>query len=122
MATDAPRPYQEKRPWGDFIEFMKNTASTVKIITVNPGESLSLQHHKNRDEFWHIISGEGSATIGDITHPLYAGSEHFVTRGTAHRLTAGSTSLVVLEIALGEFDENDIVRLEDRYGRVATST
>ncbi len=121
MPIEAPKPYQEKRPWGDFIEFTKNAPSTVKIITVNPGESLSLQHHKNRDEFWHVISGEGTATIGDTTSPLHTGSEHFISRGQAHRLAAASTTLVILEIALGEFDENDIVRLEDRYGRVPST-
>lgn len=122
MATEAPKPYSEKRPWGDFIEFTKNTPSTVKIITVNAGESLSLQHHKNRDEFWHVISGEGTATVGDVTTPLRAGSEHFVLRGQAHSLAAAYTTLVVLEIALGDFDENDIVRIQDKYGRASNIT
>ncbi|MES2215982.1 MAG: phosphomannose isomerase type II C-terminal cupin domain [Patescibacteria group bacterium] len=118
MATPAPQPYHEKRPWGEFVEFTKNTLSTVKIITVNPGESLSLQRHTGRDEFWHVISGEGSATIGEESVPLHAGDNHFVPRETNHRLSGGSVSLSILEISLGDFDENDIVRLEDRYGRI----
>jgi mannose-6-phosphate isomerase len=122
MATNAPQPYHEKRPWGEFVEFTRNTPSTVKIITVHPGEALSLQHHAHRDEFWHVISGNGSATLGKTSLPLNAGDSHFVPRGTAHRLTGGTVPLVILEISLGEFDETDIVRLEDRYGRANTST
>jgi mannose-6-phosphate isomerase-like protein (cupin superfamily) len=90
----------------------------VKIITVNPGEALSLQHHRNRDEFWHVLSGEGFITIGTERITAKAGDDHFVPRETAHRMEASSSPLVILEIAFGEFDENDIVRLEDRYGRV----
>ncbi len=122
MATEAPVPYHEKRPWGEFVQFTKNTSSTVKIITVNPGESLSLQHHKGRDEFWHVISGEGSATIGDASVPMLPDSNYFVPRETNHRLIGGSLPLVILEIGLGDFDENDIVRLEDKYGRSNKNT
>ena len=121
MATGAPQPYHEKRPWGEFVEFTKNTPSTVKIITVNVSEALSLQTHTKRDEFWRVISGDGLATIGGTSHPLHPGDSHFIPRGTAHRLAGGSVPLVVLEISLGEFDENDIIRLEDKYGRT-TST
>jgi mannose-6-phosphate isomerase-like protein (cupin superfamily) len=120
--TKAPQPYHEERPWGEFIEFTRNTPSTVKIITVKPGEALSLQHHANRDEFWSVISGDGSATIGDTTLPLNPGDSHFVRRGTPHRLSGGNTLLTILEISLGDFDENDIVRLEDRYGRAGSAS
>jgi mannose-6-phosphate isomerase len=122
MATNAPQPYHEKRPWGEFVEFTRNTPSTVKIITVNPGEALSLQHHAHRDEFWNVISGNGSATIGKTSLPLNPGDSHFVPRETPHRLTGGTLPLIILEISLGDFDETDIVRLEDRYGRSGTNT
>ncbi len=121
MANEAPKPYHEKRPWGEFVEFVKNTPSTVKIITVNPGESLSLQTHENRDEFWAVIGGNGSAIIGPDSHPLQKGDTHFVPRKTPHRLSGGSSPLEILEIALGSFDENDITRLEDKYGRTPSS-
>lgn len=115
------KPYREERPWGEFVEYTRNTPSTVKIITVNPGEALSLQHHHNRDEFWHVISGEGTLHIGDNEVSARQGENHFVTRETKHRMTGGSTPLVILEISFGEFDENDIVRLDDRYGRDNTT-
>lgn len=112
-----PKPYQEKRPWGEFVEYTRNTTSTVKIITVNPGEALSLQHHHDRDEFWHIISGDGNIQIGEQKLKAVVGADHFVPKKTPHRLEAGALPLVILEISFGKFDENDIVRLEDRYGR-----
>ena len=123
MAAMQPlKPYREERPWGEFVEYTRNTPSTVKIITVKPGEALSLQHHHNRDEFWHVLSGDGMLHIGDSEVPARPGENHFVNRETKHRMTGGSTPLVILEISLGEFDENDIVRLDDRYGRSNTTT
>lgn len=113
----APKPYREERPWGEFVEFTKNTPSTVKIITVRAGEAFSLQTHAKRDEFWHIISGDGTIHIGDKSVPSTPGEQHFIPRGSSHRIEAGTTPVIVLEISFGEFDENDIVRSEDRYGR-----
>ncbi len=115
---ESPKPYREERPWGEFVEFTRNIPSTVKIITVKPGESLSLQHHKNRDEFWRIISGDGTIEIGDKKVPAVPGHDHVVARETNHRIEGGTQPLVLLEISFGDFDENDIVRVEDRYGRV----
>jgi mannose-6-phosphate isomerase-like protein (cupin superfamily) len=89
----------------------------VKIITVKPGEALSLQYHHKREEFWHIISGDGTAEIGEDRIPLAAGVDCFVPRETKHRISGGRAPLVFLELAFGDFDENDIVRIEDRYGR-----
>ncbi len=117
MPQPSIQPYKEERPWGSFTEFTRNSLSTVKIITVEPGQSLSLQTHKERDEFWRIISGTGTVQIGTERASASAGMDYFVPRGTAHRIEAGNEALALLEIALGNADENDIVRLEDRYGR-----
>ncbi|MEN9621859.1 MAG: hypothetical protein RLZZ67_293 [Candidatus Parcubacteria bacterium] len=110
-------PYQENRPWGIFRQFTKNEKSTVKIIAVKPNEELSLQTHNNRDEFWHVIAGSGSITKGTEILQANPGNEFFVPRTTAHRISAGADGLSILEIATGDFDENDIIRLSDRYGR-----
>ncbi len=118
MATEAPVPYHEKRPWGEEFWFIQNTPATVKLLTINPGEALSLQHHSQRDEFWRVISGDGFATIGENIVPLVPGKDYFVPRETNHRITGGATQLTILEISLGTFDESDIVRLEDNYGRI----
>lgn len=109
--------FVENRPWGNFEQFTLNQVSTVKIITVTPGESLSLQKHSKRKEFWKVISGNGTISIDGIETPAVAGSIYTVPLQGTHRVSAGTNTLVFLEIALGEFDENDIVRLEDKYGR-----
>jgi mannose-6-phosphate isomerase-like protein (cupin superfamily) len=110
--------YKEERPWGVFERFTLNEFSTVKILTVKPGESLSLQSHQNRDEFWRIISGSGTVTIGHTELPALADKEFFIPKGTLHKMTASDTREVkFLEIALGEFDERDEIRMEDKYGR-----
>ena len=106
-----------KRPWGSFRQFTQNLPSTVKIHTVKPGEGMSLQSHAKRSEFWHIISGTGVLEIGDIKYNIKEGDEHDAPVGVKHRLSAGPSGLVALEIALGDFDEDDEIRYEDKYGR-----
>lgn len=118
MPENSPESSLEKKPWGEELWISGNTPSMIKIITVNPGEALSLQFHHFRDEYWRIISGNGEAWIGiDEKVKLEAGSEIFVTRGIKHRIVGGTSPLVLLELAYGKFDQSDIVRLEDKYGR-----
>ena len=109
--------YQEKRPWGSFERFTLNEPGTVKIITVNAGEAFSLQKHKGRDEWWKILGGDGKIILDGAEKEIKAGDEYFVPRGTEHRVVAGKSAVVFLEISFGDFDENDIVRVEDCYGR-----
>lgn len=113
-----PNVFQIERPWGNFRQFTKNDNSTIKIITVNPNETLSLQSHKNRAEFWHILIGSGTVEIGGVKKNTIVGDEHEIEIGEKHRLSAGPEGLQVLEIATGDFDEGDIVHYEDKYGRI----
>lgn len=108
---------KEIRPWGNFERFTLNESSTVKIVTVNSGEAISLQTHEHRDEFWRVLSGSGTITLDQIDYDAKAGETYFSKRGTKHRVAGGPDGLSFLEIAFGEFDEKDITRLEDRYGR-----
>jgi len=108
---------KEDRPWGNFERFTLNEKSTVKIITVKPGEELSLQQHEHRDEEWRIIQGDGSVVVGDTETVVTPGQQFFVARGTKHRVKGGPHGLMFLEIAEGDFDEKDIIRFEDKYGR-----
>lgn len=108
---------KEDRPWGDFERFTLNEKTTVKIITVKEGESISLQTHEHRDEFWRVLKGSGTIRIGTTDHEAHEGSQYFCPRHSEHRVTGGAGGTVFLEIAFGDFDETDIVRLEDRYGR-----
>ncbi len=108
---------KEECPWGNFERFTLNEKTTVKIITVNEGQAISLQTHEHRDEFWHVIKGAGIIHIGNVEHQAHEGGSFFCPRGSEHRVTGGPGGTVFLEIAFGDFDENDITRLEDKYGR-----
>ena len=112
-----PHYAKEERPWGNFERFTLNEKTTVKIITVNAGESISLQTHEHRDEFWRVIKGTGIIRIGDTDNQAHEGSQFFCPRHSEHRVTGGEGGTTFLEIAFGDFDESDIKRLEDRYGR-----
>src|ERR1700679_216618 len=109
--------YTEKRPWGNFEQFTHNESSTVKIITVNAGEELSLQYHEKRSEFWKVLSGNPTITSGDKVIQAKPGDEFFQQAKQNHRIQAGTIEARILEVAFGTFDEDDIVRLEDKYGR-----
>ena len=110
--------YEEERPWGFFRRFTENTASTVKIITVSPNEELSLQSHNMREEFWRVISGDGVFEVGDNAYIVDVGSEQYIPLKTKHKIKAGVDGIEVLEISFGDFNEGDIIRYEDKYGRV----
>jgi len=112
-----PHYTRDERPWGNFERFTLNEKTTVKIVTVKAGEAISLQTHARRDEFWRVLSGSGIITIGSEHHKAHAGENYFGTRGLEHRVEGGSEGLQLLEISFGDFDEKDIVRLEDKYGR-----
>ncbi len=109
---------QVERPWGGFRQFTRNSLSTVKIITVNPNEQLSLQSHTKREEFWRVVGGGGTIEINGMKYIASKDQEYSVPLGAKHRMSASLDGMVVLEIAVGEFDEEDITRYEDKYGRV----
>lgn len=110
--------FQVEKPWGNFRQFTHNDVSTVKILTLKPNQSLSLQSHKKREEFWKVIVGDGIIELDELKKPITVGDEYNVKIGMKHRLTAGQSGMQVLEIAFGDFDEEDIIRYEDNYGRV----
>ena len=112
------KPFTIKRPWGNFRQFTTNNPFTVKIILVKKGEAFSLQYHNKRSEFWRIISGTPEITIGDSVVEAKMGDEFQIPKKTKHRVRSLDTDTEFLEISSGEFDENDIVRLEDKYGRI----
>lgn len=106
-----------EKPWGNFEQFTENELVTVKILTVKPHESLSLQYHHKREEFWKVLSGRGEIRIEDSVFAAKEGDEYFIGRGQKHRLRAEKEKIKILEISFGDFDETDIVRLEDKYQR-----
>ena len=94
----------------------------VKRIVVYPYQQFSLQYHKKRTEHWSIVSGTGTITINEKEYDVSVGSNWVILpKDSIHRATAGGTEdLVFIETQIGECDEDDIIRLEDDYGRVET--
>ena len=121
QTTDRPqRPttFTSDRPWGAFEQLSLNQRSTVKIITVEPGSRLSLQRHEHRSEFWQLLDGPMDIEVGADSWTAQSGEHIWVPAGSTHRMgNSGQRSARVLEIALGDFDEEDIERLEDDYDR-----
>jgi mannose-6-phosphate isomerase-like protein (cupin superfamily) len=109
--------YQEERPWGFFRKFTDNELSTVKLISIKPSEELSLQSHEKRVEFWRVVSGDGIFEVDEKKYIVEVGSEQYVSKQAKHKMKAGMDGMEVLEISFGEFDEGDIARYEDKYGR-----
>lgn len=110
--------YSETRPWGRFEKFHENKSCTVKLIYVNANSRLSLQYHKKRSEFWKVIKGTAMVEIDEKRIVLEEGETITIPRQARHRVLAHESECIILEIAYGRFDENDIVRLEDDYQRV----
>jgi len=106
---------QNNNPQISFLDDSKLDAQEkALIITVKPNEPLSYQYHNNRDEFWKILEGGGKVILNDETFETKPGDEFFIKRGTKHRAIG---PLKFLEISYGNFNENDIVRVEDKYKR-----
>jgi mannose-6-phosphate isomerase-like protein (cupin superfamily) len=107
-----------ERPWGSFKQLVKNAEVTVKVITVQPGHRLSLQRHQRREEVWHILDQAMTVEVEDRAWVAQVGEQVRVPVGARHRLgNAGTQPARVLELAFGDFDEDDIERLADDYTR-----
>jgi mannose-6-phosphate isomerase-like protein (cupin superfamily) len=106
------------RPWGKFETIYNRPGYKVKIITVNPGQRLSLQRHKYREEHWFIVEGKADITIEGVNYGLYTFNHVGIVSGRWHRVANNQQiPLVFVEIQIGRCDENDIERKEDDYGR-----
>lgn len=120
MIDHVPPTIEVEKPWGKFEQYTHNTLSTVKVITVQPGGALSLQYHHWRDELWVVLDAGAQIELGNRVIRPQVGERVFIPRTTTHRLLAtGDTPVRILEVSFGEFDEKDIVRLEDVYGRAS---
>ncbi len=111
------RPFTIERPWGQFRQLSHNSPSTVKVHRLLPGGETSLQSHSKRGELWHIVSGSGKIFVGDQAYEAVPGAEYEAPVGAKHRWLAGPEGMILVEVADGDFDEEDITRYEDKYGR-----
>ena len=110
----------EKRPWGNYHVITKNTGYQIKEIKVLEKSKLSLQKHSNRSEFWQIVNGKSKITIEDNEYYLKEKEHIYIPKNTIHRIeNIGKEDLIFIEIQLGDIlNEEDIIRIEDDYGRV----
>jgi mannose-1-phosphate guanylyltransferase/mannose-6-phosphate isomerase len=107
------------RPWGSYRGVDHGARFQVKRITVKPGERLSLQMHHHRAEHWIVVEGTALITRGDEQVLVYENQSVYIPMGTVHRLeNPGKVPLHLIEVQSGGYlGEDDIVRLEDAYGR-----
>jgi mannose-6-phosphate isomerase len=102
-----PKRITVKEPWGGFDELTLNETSTVKILTVLPGEELS----------WVILDAKLDVIVDDKRFTVFRGQEIFIPQGAKHRAIGLDEPCRWLEISFGQFDEEDIHRYQDKYGR-----
>jgi mannose-6-phosphate isomerase len=120
MGAGLNRPHVVQKPWGHELLWAHTDRYVGKILHVKAGHALSLQYHERKDETIHLLSGQMRFWAGPSADklaeiPLVEGGSYRVTVGTVHRMEA-ITDIDILEASTPDLD--DVVRLEDRYGRV----
>ena len=109
----------DRRPWGSFTILDEGDGFKVKRIEVLPGKRLSYQRHAKRAEHWVIVQGTAKVTLNDRELVISAGEAIDIAIGAAHRVeSASDETLIFIEVQRGSYlGEDDIVRLQDDYGR-----
>jgi mannose-6-phosphate isomerase-like protein (cupin superfamily) len=112
--------HTENKPWGSYTNLLDEEYTKVKKIVIKPGESPSYQYHFKRSEVWVLVKGTGKVKIDDEVHYYKEGDIVVIPKEAKHQMTnIGECDLIFIEVQLGDyFGEDDIVRLEDKYGRV----
>jgi mannose-1-phosphate guanylyltransferase/mannose-6-phosphate isomerase len=106
-----------ERPWGNFNQYANNEEATVSLMKVKPGQRLSLQSHTGRAELWIVLDEGARVQINDKIIEPKAGEELWIQAGDRHRLSSAGPPVRVLEIAFGNWQQEDIKRYEDDYNR-----
>ena len=114
-------PRFDRRPWGTFTVLDEGDGFKVKRIEVFPGKRLSYQKHSRRAEHWVMVQGTAKVTLDDREIVVEAGEAIDIGIGSAHRVeNPGEQTLLFIEVQRGDYlGEDDIVRLQDDFGRVA---
>ena len=109
----------DRRPWGTYTVLEEAPNFKVKRIEVLPGKRLSYQKHSQRAEHWFVVEGTAKVTLDDKHITISAGQAIDIPIGAAHRVeNPGDDDLIFIEVQRGTYlGEDDIVRLEDDYGR-----
>ncbi len=111
---------EERRPWGGYFVLEDRDTHKVKRIEVLPGKRLSYQKHRKRAEYWVIVGGRAIVVLDGKEVRLKKGQAIHIPKGAAHRIgNPGREKLIFIETQTGRyFGEDDIIRLEDDFGRV----
>ncbi len=118
IPAEKPEVGYVKRPWGSFKQFANNENCTVSLMTVLPGERLSLQSHTGRAELWIVIDDGAVVQVGEEIKTYAAGDEIWIPANEKHRLScSGDKAIRVLEVAFGNWQQADIQRYDDDYKR-----
>ena len=109
----------DRRPWGSYTVLEEGRMFKVKRIEVLPGKRLSYQKHAQRAEHWFVVEGTAKVTLDDRDLLVNAGEAIDIPVGSAHRVeNPGKEDLIFIEVQRGSYlGEDDIVRLEDDFGR-----
>jgi len=120
-ATIDNSPKFDRRPWGTFTVLDEGENYKVKRIEVLPGKRLSYQKHAQRAEHWFVVQGTAKVTLDDREITVVASEAIDIPVGTAHRIeNPGDELLIFIEVQRGNYlGEDDIVRLDDDFGRAA---
>jgi mannose-1-phosphate guanylyltransferase/mannose-6-phosphate isomerase len=112
------------RPWGSYDSLEEDEGFQVKRLIVNPGAVLSLQKHARRAEHWTVVRGSARITLNDSKFDLGGNESTYIAIGDVHRIANVTDEPVhIIEVQCGDYlGEDDIVRLEDNYGREGTNT
>jgi mannose-6-phosphate isomerase len=107
-----------EKPWGRVVTYALNQPSSVRVITVEPGQETSVHYHRMRDETWVVLDPGLEIEIGDRSVHPEPGEEFVIPAEEAHRIRCmGSGPGRILEVAYGYTTEDDSQRLQDAYGR-----
>jgi mannose-6-phosphate isomerase-like protein (cupin superfamily) len=119
--NEANSPRFDRRPWGTFTVLDEGDGFKVKRIEVLPGKRLSYQKHGQRAEHWMVVKGTAKVTLDDREVIVEAGQAIDIAVGAAHRVeNPAAEPLVFIEVQRGGYlGEDDIVRLQDDFGRAA---
>ncbi|MEW5768335.1 MAG: phosphomannose isomerase type II C-terminal cupin domain [bacterium] len=109
----------EERPWGSWRILDEGEGFKIKRLEVKPGKRLSLQLHHRRSEHWVVAAGTATVTVGDEIITAKQNEHIFIPVEAAHRLeNKGEELVTVIEVQVGDYlEEDDLVRLEDDFGR-----
>ncbi|KQC02183.1 phosphomannose isomerase type II C-terminal cupin domain [Pedobacter sp. Hv1] len=118
IPAQKPKSAFVSRPWGSFDQYAYNEDCTVSLMTVLPGQRLSLQSHTGRAELWIVIDDGAIVQVGTDIKEYQAGDEVWIPVNQQHRLSNNSNKPIrVLEVAFGNWQQEDIQRFEDDYVR-----